>query len=142
MHPALASLAILFALLAGCSRPHQGAAPGENAQARDLADAVRQLAYEHRVSFDAAPDRLPAIHAAGLADCRDAGTAACTLLESRLDSEPGGEAALTFRARPQVILKLIAALGNHAELAHQSTSAEDLSGPIADCARQPALLEN
>lgn len=41
-----------------------------------------------------------------------------------------------------MIPKLIAAIGTQAELAHQSTSAEDLSGPIADSARQMAMLED
>lgn len=145
LRPAMACAGIVLALLvtlAGCSRPQEGAGHGEQAPVGVAADAARQLAYEHSVRFDAAPDRLPAIHAAGLAACREAGAAACTLLESRIDSEPRAAAALKFRARPQVIPKLIAALGTQAELAHQSTSAEDLSGPIADSARQLAMLED
>lgn len=143
--PAMAWAGIVLAvlvILTGCSKPQQGAASGEHAVMREGAGAARQMAYEHSVRFDAAPDRLPAIHAAGLAACREAGPAACTLLESRIDSEPRAEAALKFRARPQVIPKLIAAFGTQAELAHQSTSAEDLSGPIADSARQLAMLED
>ena len=145
LRPAMACGGIVLVVLitlGGCSRPQEGAAHGEQAPAPVAADATRQLAYAHSVRFDAAPERLPAIHAAGLAACRDAGAAACTLLESRIDSEPRAGAALKFRARPQVIPKLIAALGAQAELAHQSTSAEDLSGPIADNARQLAMLED
>jgi len=51
-------------------------------------------------------------------------------------------ATLKFRARPAIIPKLVAAMGQHAELARQSTRAEDLSGPIADSARQLAMLDD
>ena len=58
--------------------------------AKPAADAARQLACEHTVSFDAVPERVPAIHAAGLA--------ACTLFESRIDGACGlGGAALVAR---------------------------------------------
>lgn len=86
--------------------------------------------------------RVPAIHAAGLAACRAAGSAACSLLESRIDGEPEPEAALRFRATPQVIPQLVAAMGKEGELARQSTRAEDLSGPIADTSRQLAMLKD
>lgn len=138
---ATAAAFMLLTVLAGCSKPHDGPSLGEKPAAQDGA-APRQLAYEHTVGFDAEPERLPAIHATGLAACREAGAGACTLLESRIDSEPRAEAALTFRARPQVIPRLVAAMGNKAELAHQSTRAEDLSGPIADTGRRLTMLQN
>jgi len=141
LRAAMAAAVMLLAVLGGCSKPHDGPGLGEKPAAQDGA-APRQLAYEHSVSFDAEPERLPAIHATGLAACREAGAAACTLLESRIDSEPEAEAALKFRARAQVIPRLVAAMGNKAELAHQSTSAEDLSGPIADTARRLTMLQN
>jgi hypothetical protein len=141
VRPAVIIAVMLLGVLAGCSKPHDGPALGEKPAAQDGA-APRQLAYEHTVSFDAEPERLPAIHATGLAACREAGAAACTLLESRIDSEPKAEAVLKFRARPQVIPRLVAAMGNQAELAHQSTRAEDLSGPIADTGRRLTMLQN
>ena len=141
LRPLVIVAIMLPALLASCSRPHEGPALGEKPAAQDGA-APRQLAYEHTVSFDAEPERLPAIHATDLAACREAGADACTLLESRIDSEPKAEAVLKLRAKPQVIPRLVAAMGNRAELAHQSTRAEDLSGPIADTGRRLAMLQN
>jgi hypothetical protein len=106
------------------------------------ASRSRQLAYEHFVDIDAAPDRVAAIHDAGVAACRAATAAGCTLLESRVDSEPEAEASLKFRARPDVIPKLLEALGRKEGIARRSTHVEDLSGPIADTARQLAMLED
>jgi hypothetical protein len=136
--------AILLAVLAGCSKREP---PGPRMQelAADAepgtATQSRQLAYEHFVDIDAAPDRVKAIHDAGLAACR-AAAAGCTLLESRIDSEPEASAELKFRARPDVVPTLLAAMGNKAELTRRSTHVEDLSGPIADTARQLAMLDD
>jgi len=135
-------VAILLLALAGCAPTGSV----ERAQAplaqQPGANAARQLAYEHTVDIDTAPDRLASIHAAGQAACREATAAGCTLLESRIDSEPRTGAFLKFRARPDVIPKLVAALGQQAEVTRQSTRVEDLSGPIADTARQLAMLDD
>ena len=136
-------VAALIVLLAGCSQPHDGPTrTHELAGPGDGANAVRHLAYEHSIEVDTAPDHIAAAHAAGLAACREASAAACTLLESRIDSAPEARATLKFRARPDVIPKLIAAMGHDAQLGRQSTTVEDLSGPIADSARQLAMLDD
>lgn len=135
--------AAVFVVVAGCSSRQEAA---DSAQApatqQGHAKAARQLAYEHEIAIDTAPDRVASIHATGLAACRDAGAAACTLLESRIDSEPEASATLKFRARPDVIPKLVASMGQKADLARQSTRVVDLSGPIADSDRQLAMLED
>jgi len=136
------SLALLLATLAGCSKVQQMPMREQAAIAQhDRANAARQLAYEHFVDVDAAPDKVAALYADGLRACR-AAAAACTLLESRIDSEPDAAASLKFRARPDVVPALIAAMGKQAELARQSTHVEDLSGPIADTARELAMLDD
>jgi hypothetical protein len=145
MHPrpssiVCAGLLVLLVLLAGCSARH-GADQGNVQVAQQAAGTARQLAYEHEVDIDTAPDRVASTQAAGLRACRDA-TAACTLLASSIEGAPNAAATLTFRARPDVISKLVAAMGQHAELARQSTRAEDLSAPIADAARQLAMLDD
>ena len=133
---------ILVAVLAGCSDSRDGPGRGLTPVAQDEKSATRQLAYEHSVSFDGPPEQLPVIHAAGVAACRTAGPSACVMLESRIDSGPDAQAMLKFRATPQVIPLLVTAMGSKADLVRQSTSAEDLSGPIADTARQLAMLED
>lgn len=143
MHPRPSSIvcAGLLVLLAGCSARH-GADQGNAQVAQQAAGPARQLAYEHEVDIDTAPDRVASIQAAGLRACRDATAAACTLLASSIEGEPNAAATLKFRGRPDVIPKLVAAMGQHAELARQSTRAEDLSAPIADAARQLAMLDD
>jgi len=137
------ALAVLLAVLAGCSKQQAGPVRGQQPVAQaGQANAAQQVAYEHAVDIDAAPERLATIYSAGVAACRAATAAGCTLLESRIESEPEARALLKFRARPDVIPKLLAAVGHKAELARQSTSAEDLSGPIADSARQLAMLDD
>jgi hypothetical protein len=134
---------ILLAVLPGCSKQQEAPVHRpEPVVQHERANAAQQLAYEHSVDIDAAPERLAAIYSAGLAACRDATAAACTLLESRIESEPEARASLKFRARPDVIPKLLASMGQKAELARQSTSVEDLSGPIADVARELAMLDD
>jgi len=134
---------LLLAVLAGCSQHPTEANMAERAAVvQPAASRSRQLAYEHFVDIDAAPDRVAAIHDAGVAACRAAPAGGCTLLESRIDSEPDAEASLRFRARPDVIPTLLAALGRKEGIAHRSTRLEDLSGPLADTARQLAMLQD
>jgi len=134
---------LLLAVLAGCAKkeeaPMRGVAPVAQPSP---ANPSRQLAYEHFVDIDAAPDRVAAIHDAGVAACRAATAAGCTLLESRVDSEPEAGASLKFRARPDVIPRLLEALGRKEGITRHSTHVEDLSGPIADTTRQLAMLED
>jgi hypothetical protein len=132
------AIALMLGVLAGCSKVQQAPMPE---QAPGHADATRHLAYEHAVDIDTAPDKVAALYADGLRACRDA-AAACTLLESRIDSAPDAAASLKFRATPDVIPKLVAAMGQQAELARQSTHVEDLSGPITDTARELAMLDD
>lgn len=130
-------------LLAACSSRQDALDQAQAPATRDgRAKAAQQLAYEHAVEVETAPERVAALHAAGLAACRDATAAGCTLLASRVESEPEASATLKFRARPDVIPKLVASMAQKAELARQSTTVVDLSGPIADSDRQRAMLED
>lgn len=134
-------LLLLLVLLAGCSKPQELSRSGRGlADPIDRANPVRQLAHEHSIVIDTAPDRIATVYAAGLEACRNAAAGACTLLASSIDRGADARATMTFRARPDVIPALVAALGKGAELVRQSTAVEDLSGPIADNARRQAML--
>lgn len=145
MHPRFFSsiaITLMLVVLAGCSKVQQMPVSGQAPIAQhDHATANGQLAYEHTVDIDTTPDKVATLYADGLRACREA-AAACTLLESRIDSEPDAAASLKFRATPDLIPKLVAAMGDQAELARQSTRVEDLSGPIADTARELAMLDD
>jgi hypothetical protein len=137
--PRVAMAGLLIAL-AGCSAQHDADPAARAPLAQAGGQGTRTLAYEHSVDVDARPGQVAVLYGASLAACRDAGAAACTVLASRIDSEPEAAASLKFRARPDLIPRLVAALGRQAELSRQSTRVEDLSGPIADTARQLAML--
>ena len=136
-------IGLLALALAGCSRPQALSPSGQQLASQvDRADPARQLAYEHAVTIDTTPDRIAAVHAAGLNACRKAKAGGCTLLASSIDSGADGGATMKFRARPDLVPVLVAALGQQAKLVRQSTEVEDLSGPISDTARQLAMLQD
>ncbi len=134
-------LLLLLVLLTGCSKPQELSRAGRGLAAPiDRTNPARQLAREHSIVIDTAPDRIATVYAAGLDACRNAASGVCTLLASNIDRGADARATMTFRARPDVIPALVAALGNGAELVRQSTAVEDLTGPIADTTRRQAML--
>lgn len=104
------------------------------------AGAGRTLAYEHFLTIDADDQKVPAIFEAGQAACRQAVAEACVILSSRLDTGRESSASLKFRATPAGIRQLVAALSTQGEIASQSTTAEELAGPLEDSARKLAML--
>jgi hypothetical protein len=79
-------LLLLIVLLTGCSKPQEFSRPGRGLAAPiDRANPVRQLAHEHSIVIDTAPDRIATVYAAGLEACRNAAAGACTLLASSID---------------------------------------------------------
>jgi Domain of unknown function (DUF4349) len=100
----------------------------------------RYLAYEHVVSIDAEADEVPVLFDAAQKACREAVADSCAILDSRLSSGDVASASLKFRAKAEGIRKLIAVLSTQGKIASQSTSAEDLAGPIEDTAKKLAML--
>ena len=103
-------------------------------------EANRFLAYEHSIYLQADDDKVASIFEAAQAACRDAIEESCAILEARVSSGEGASASLRFRAKAEGIRKLVAILSAQGEVASQSTTAEDLAGPIADTAKQIAML--
>ena len=131
-----------LALLAGCSQ--RGEAPASVGAAGQgeakVSEANRFLAYEHSIYLQAEEDKVLSIFEAAQAACREAVEESCAILEARVSSGDAASASLRFRAKAGGIRKLIAILSAQGEVASQSTSAEDLAGPIADTAKQIAML--
>jgi hypothetical protein len=100
------------------------------------------LAYEHSISLDISEDRIAAVFEAEQAVCREAAADQCTLLESRLDVGRDAYASLKFRAQPAGIKKLLAALTAQGGVVDQTTTVEDLAGPLQDTARKLAMLRD
>ncbi len=134
----LVSLLLLFgcAQRAQLGQPQVAAAP-----ASPSAKANQYLAYEHTVAIEADDDKVAPLFDAAQAACREAAAEACVVLDARITR--GGSsslAALRFRAKPEGIKKLIAAVSGMGKVSSLSTTAEDITGPIADTAKQLTML--
>jgi len=133
---------LFVAMVAGCADRSgapasvAGVASGE----RKANAANRFLAYEHSIYLQADEDKVVTIFEAAQAACREAVEESCAILDARVSSGDSASASLRFRAKAAGIRKLVAILSVQGEVASQSTSAEDLAGPIADTAKQIAML--
>jgi hypothetical protein len=129
--------------LSGCSRnmvASQAALLDAPAEAPAANSVNRYLAYEHFITIDAQKDEVPALFDAAQKACREAVAESCAILDSRISSGDVASATLKFRARSEGIKKLVAVLSTQGKIASQSTSAEDLAGPIEDTAKKLAML--
>lgn len=135
---------VLLALscLSGCGRKEASGGTGSRAPDRAASSASRTLAYQHSLGIDADEQKVAVVFEAGQTACREAAADACVVLESHVRSGRNASASLKFRARPSGIPKLIAALARQGEIASQSTTAEDLAGPIEDAAKKLAMLND
>lgn len=109
--------------------------------APQAAAAQQYLAIEHTVQYDVAADRLAAAHQTALTTCQQLVAERCVVLASSLNTgESTAGAMLKFRAKPEGINKLKAALGSQGTATDQSTTAEDLASPIEDATKRLAML--
>lgn len=150
--------ALLMAALTGCGKkeaPQDMAAPvGAMAESKapDATSAARRtLAYEHTLALEVPEDKVVQVFEAGQAACR-ALADQCTVMRAQIRGTAGAarprhaqepaSAELSMRALPAAIPKLIAAFGTQAKVTRQSTSAEELSGPLEDGSKKIALLRD
>lgn len=134
--PAAANAAIAAKRMASPEAADAAAAPAQAA-----APQQQYLAIEHTVQYDVAADRLAAAHQTALTTCQQLVAEQCVVLASSLNTgESTAGAMLKFRARPEGIIKLKAALGSQGTVTDQSTTAEDLASPIEDATKRLAML--
>lgn len=134
---------LLMAVIAGCSRNDDSTSLAKAPSRSASTDGASQyLAYQHSIQIDTEERKVAAIYEAGQAACREASIDLCTVLESRINTGRAASASLKFRTKPSGIRKLISALGKQAEITDQSTSAEDLAGPIEDAAKKVEMLND
>ena len=139
----LLPLGILLAVSA-CAKKEESAAmaPAATVASAPAGRTSSFLAYEHSLSVDTEEQEVATIFEAAQAACRDTADELCTVLESRISSGRSASASLKFRARPNGIRKIVAALSKQAEVTNQSTTAEDLAVPITDAAKKLAMLKD
>lgn len=134
---------VLLIAAAGCAKVDEPrAVASAPSSATSAPNTSRQLAYQHSIQIDTGEPKVSAIFEAAQTTCREASADLCTVLEARINTGRSASASLKFRARPAGIQKLIAALSTQAEVTDQSTSAEDLAGPIEDAATKLAMLND
>lgn len=133
----LLALSIMM-ILCGCAKKEESAAMAQAPAGK----ASSFLAYEHSLSVDTEEQKVAVIFKAAQVACREAADELCTLLESRINSGRVASASLKFRARPNGIRKIVAALSEQAEITNQSTTAEDLEVPIADASKKLEMLKD
>jgi len=139
----LFSLLVLM-LVAGCAKKDESLAMAiapVTAPVRE-GKASSFLAYEHSMSVDTEERKVAEIFEVAQAACRAAADDLCTVLESSISSGRAASASLRFRAKPNGIKKIVAALSKEAEVTNQSTTAEDLEAPIADAGKKLAMLKD
>lgn len=152
-HVWLASLLAL--LLAACGETREPVAAGAPVAAEALADnraapapggpaaeVNRYLAYEHWLELETDPDGVRVAYQAALDACKAAAAQSCAILGSRLSSGEYPGASLELRVTHDGIPRLTGALAQKGTITSQSTTAEDLSGPIQDNDKQLAMLRD
>lgn len=135
-----AVMLVSLLLLSGCAKQAQLGPQQIAAAPASPPKANQYLAYEHTVAIDADDDKVAPLFDAAQAACRAAAADACVILEARITRGDSSQAALRFRAKPEGIKKLIAAVSGLGKVSSLSTTAEDVAGPIADTAKQVAML--
>lgn len=144
---------LLTATIAGCGNKNEAnyarvaAAPEQamlqqDKRAEPGSTAKRYLAYEHSVEFHTAFDKVEELYNTALKACNDAAAEQCTVLDIQLSTYYNYNAQLKFRAKPEGIQKILKALGDKGTIVRQSTSAEDLSGPISDSQKRLEILRD
>jgi hypothetical protein len=147
----LAFVAVLFVSLAACSRQvgpssagllsvAPGEAPAQDRAAGSDRSVNRYLAYEHSMSIEADNDDVMALFDAAQDACREAVAESCAILEARISKDDYSSATLKFRATAAGIHKLRSVVSSKGKIANQSTTAEDLAGPIEDTNKKLAML--
>jgi hypothetical protein len=132
---------IVLGLVAGCAKNvPEAAAVAPGGGGANAGGVNRYLAYEHALSVNTEAGKVVALVEAVQAACRAATDEACAILQSGITSGDAARATLKFRAKAGGIKRLVAVLSSQGEIASQSTTAEDLAGPIEDTAKKLTML--
>ena len=136
----LAHALLILLALSSCSKLDERVGARTSADAPSAEQSHRHLAIQHAIRIDADQDQIAALHEIGQTTCRQAVADLCTVLESQIDTGRAAYATLKLRARPEGVRKVIAALAKQRAITEQSSTAEDLAGPIEDGAKKLAML--
>ena len=132
---------VLSLSLLGCARKMESAgAPSAPSESGAPSGVNRYLAYEHTIAIETDEEKIAPLFDAAQAACLAAAAESCAILEARITKGDYASASLKFRAKANGIRKLVEVLSAQGKVASQSTTAEDLAGPIEDNAKRLAML--
>jgi hypothetical protein len=132
---------ISIVVLASCAKQEASVAvPGGQSPGAKGTSINRFLAYEHSIGLETGENKVASLFEAARDTCLDAVEEACTVLDARMSQGDHTSASLRFRASSTGIKKLVAVLAAGGKVATQSTSTEDLQGPIEDSSKKIAML--
>lgn len=152
------TIAVLCAAMTGCARKDESGghlamalqapmdaevAATEATDAAGKASAANPtllLAYERTLSLDVPDERIADAYHALESACRSAVATQCVVLDAQLQADPEHEAHLRLRATPEGIRALTEQAGSLGHVVQQGATAEDLTGPITDQAKQLEML--
>lgn len=155
----LLPLLLALTLIVGCGRTEHmegknayfamepAAAVAADADAGSGEESGRYMAYEHSMEMDAAEDKVATLYEAALAACKAGAkevtaNEGCVLLESQISTGRYPHASLKLRSTSAGIAKVVEVLQGEGKITSQSTTAEDLSGPIRDSAKELEMLQD
>ena len=132
-----------LSFLTACGKKEESAAYAPTRTSEASSDkVVKYLAYEHSLQIETNANKVITLFEKALAVCQEPSSSACTVMESQVSSGDDAYASLKFRAKPDVIKKIISALSQQADVTRQSTTAEDLEEPISDATKKLAMLKD
>lgn len=124
----------------GCAKNGSPGGAGSAPPGARETPANRNLAYEHSISLETDDDRVGSVFDAAQDACRAAADDGCIILGANVTRGEHSFANMRFRAKPAGVARLIAVLSAQGEVSGQSTTAEDLSGPLEDNVRRLSML--
>lgn len=155
-HRPVLLLSLLLAL-GGCGRAERISAPAAaevaaGAARYDLAPAPRSdsnratgrylLAYKHELRIVLAREQLPAAQQRLLDACSAVADQGCVVMGSSANAGQWPAAEIRLRVRREAMAGLRKQAEGLGEVEHQSSTAEDLSGPLVDTTRRLAMKKS
>lgn len=126
--------------LCACSKAELGGAQTSKDPSATKTSSNHFLAYQHQVGLELEAERIGTVSAQLEKACAAAINEHCELLESQLSTGRGSSANLKFRASRAGIKSLLLEIEKLGKVIDQSTTAEDLAGPIGDAKKKQELL--
>ena len=104
---------------------------------------TKYLAYEHSIGLEMAAGAVSKAYQETIKECESNKASGCTVLNTRIsEGDQSTNAYIQMRMKPEAAGPFIDKVSQKGKVLFQSTSAEDLAGPIVDNERKVKMLKN